>query len=80
MTEAVVVDGIRTPFGRAGGRGVLRDITHVDLVVPLMKATVERNKLDPNLIDEFNMGSVFQASTMTRSSRRWRRAPSGEPS
>jgi len=68
MTEAVVVDGIRTPFGRAGARGVLKDITHVDLVVPLMKAIVERNKLDPNLIDEFNMGSVFQASTLTRSS------------
>jgi acetyl-CoA acetyltransferase family protein len=67
MTEAVVVDGIRTPFARAGGRGVFKDITHVDLVVALMKAIVERNKLDPNLIDEFNMGSVFQASTMTRS-------------
>ncbi len=67
MTEAVVVDGFRTPFGRAGARGVFRDITHVDLVVPLLKAVVERNKLDPSLIDEFNMGSVFQAGTITRS-------------
>jgi acetyl-CoA acetyltransferase family protein len=67
MTEAVVVDGIRTPFGRAGARGVFKDITHVDLVVPLMKAIAERNKLDPKLIDEFNMGSVFQAGTITRS-------------
>ena len=67
MTEAVVVDGIRTPFARAGARGVFRDITHVDLVVSLMKAIVERNKLDPKLIDEFTMGSVFQAGTITRS-------------
>ena len=67
MTEAVVVDAVRTPFARAGGRGVLKDITHVDLVVSLMKAIVERNKLDPKLIDEFNMGSVFQAGTITRS-------------
>jgi acetyl-CoA C-acetyltransferase len=67
MIEAVVVDGIRTPFARAGARGVFRDITHVDLVVPLMKAIVERNKLDPKLIDEFTMGSVFQAGTITRS-------------
>jgi len=66
MTEAVVVDGMRTPFGRAGARGVFKDITHVDLVVSLMKAIVERNKLDPKLIDEFNMGSVFQAGTITR--------------
>jgi len=67
MQEAVVVDAVRTPFARAGGRGVLKDITHVDLVVSLMKAIVERDKLDPNLIDEFNMGSVFQAGTITRS-------------
>jgi len=66
MTEAVVVDALRTPFARAGARGVFRDITHVDLVVPLMKAIVERNKLDPNLIDEFSMGSVFQVGTLTR--------------
>ena len=37
MREAVLVDMIRTPFGRAGQRGVFRDISHVDLVVPLMK-------------------------------------------
>ncbi len=66
MTEAVVVDAVRTPFARAGARGVLRDITHVDLVVPLMKAIVERNKLDPNLIDEFSMGSVGLAGGLVR--------------
>ncbi|KPK47999.1 MAG: hypothetical protein AMJ77_01165 [Dehalococcoidia bacterium SM23_28_2] len=66
MTEAVVVDAVRTPFARAGARGVLRDITHVDLVVPLMKAIVERNKLDPNMIDEFSMGSVGLAGGLVR--------------
>jgi len=66
MTEAVVVDAVRTPFARAGGRGVLKDITHVDLVVPLLKAIVERNKLDPNLIDELSMGSVGLAGVLLR--------------
>ena len=66
MTEAVVVDAVRTPFARAGGRGVLKDITHVDLVVPLLKAIVERTKLDPNLIDEFTMGSVGLAGVLLR--------------
>jgi len=66
MTEAVVVDAVRTPFARAGGRGVLKDITHVDLVVPLLKAIVERNKLDPNLIDEISMGSVGLAGVLLR--------------
>lgn len=66
MREAVIVDMVRTPFARAGGRGVLRDITHVDLVVPLIKAIVERNKLDPNLIDEISMGSVGLVGPLLR--------------
>jgi acetyl-CoA acetyltransferase len=66
MTEAVVVDAVRTPFARAGARGVFKDITHVDLVVPLLKAIVERNKLDPNLIDEISMGSVGLAGVLLR--------------
>ena len=66
MREAVVVDMVRTPFARAGARGVLRDITHVDLVVPLIKAIVERNKLDPNLIDEISMGSVGLVGPLLR--------------
>jgi len=56
--EAVLIDAVRTPFGRAGARGVLKDITHVDFMVPLMKAIVERNKVDPNVIDEFSVGTA----------------------
>jgi acetyl-CoA acetyltransferase family protein len=66
MTEAVIVDAVRTPFGRAGARGVLKDITHVEFVVPLMKAIVERNKLDPNLIDELSIGSAQLVGVLTR--------------
>ena len=64
--EAVLVDAVRTPFGRAGNRGVLKDITHVDFMVPLMKAIVERNKLDPNVIDEFSVGSAQLVGMLTR--------------
>jgi len=66
MTEAVLVDAVRTPFGRAGARGVLKDITHVEFVVPLMKAIVERTKLDPNLIDEISIGSSQLVGVLTR--------------
>ena len=52
MKEAVVVDAVRTPFARAGAKGVLKDITHVDMMVPLLKTIIERNKLNPELIDE----------------------------
>jgi acetyl-CoA C-acetyltransferase len=67
MREAVLVDMVRTPFGRAGQRGVFRDITHVDLVVPLMKALLERNKVAAEEVDEILMGSVGIAGMLTRS-------------
>lgn len=67
MREAVLVDMIRSPFGRAGQRGVFRDITHVELVVPLMKKILERNNVGAEEVDEILMGSVGIAGMLTRS-------------
>src|SRR5438093_1796197 len=67
MREAVVVDMVRTPFGRAGQRGVFRDVTHVELVVPLLKSILERNKVAAQEVDEILMGSVGIAGMLTRS-------------
>lgn len=67
MREAVLVDMQRTPFGRAGQRGVFRDITHVDLVVPLLKSLLERNKVAAEEVDEILFGSVGIAGMLTRS-------------
>lgn len=66
LREAVVVDAVRTPFSRAGEKGVFRDVTNVELVVPILKAIVERNRLDTSLIDEIIMGSVGLAGPLTR--------------
>src|SRR3990170_8235013 len=67
MREAVLVDMVRTPFGRAGQRGVFRDVTHVELVVPLLKTVLERNDVAPEEVDEILMGSVGIAGMLTRS-------------
>ena len=56
MREAVLVDMVRTPFGRAGQRGVFRDITHVELVIPLLKGILDRNKVAGDEVDEVLMG------------------------
>jgi acetyl-CoA acetyltransferase family protein len=58
---------VRTPFGRAGQRGVFRDISHVELVTPLLKSILERNKLAAEEVDELLMGSVGIAGLLTRS-------------
>jgi acetyl-CoA C-acetyltransferase len=67
MREAVVVDMVRTPFGRAGQRGAFRDITHVELVTTLLKEVLERSKLPAEEVDEVLMGSVGIAGMLTRS-------------
>jgi acetyl-CoA C-acetyltransferase len=66
MREAVIVDHVRTPFGRAGVRGIFREITHLELMVPLFKAVVGRNHLDPGLIDEVHIGSVELSGALTK--------------
>jgi len=66
MREAVIIDGVRTPFGRAGRRGVFRTITHSELMVPLIKHFLKRNNLDPKDIDEFHVGSAALVNPMSK--------------
>ncbi len=58
MRNAVIVDAIRTPTGRRNG--VYKDIHPVDLASIPLQAIVERNDLDPELIDDVIMGNVSQ--------------------
>jgi acetyl-CoA acyltransferase len=59
MREAVIVDAIRTPVGRRDG--ALKGWHPVDLLGHTLKAIVQRNKLDPALIDDVVAGCVGQA-------------------
>jgi len=58
MRNAVIVDAVRTPVGRRNG--VFKDIHPVDLASIPLQALVERNDLDPELIDDVIMGNVSQ--------------------
>ncbi len=58
MTNAVIVDAVRTPVGRRNGK--LQDWHPVDLAAEPLKALVQRNKLDPALIEDVIMGCVMQ--------------------
>jgi len=57
--DVVILDGTRTPIGKYGG--TLRDIPAVDLGAHCIRALVQRNKLDPALIDDVIMGIVVNA-------------------
>jgi acetyl-CoA acyltransferase len=58
MTEAVIVDAIRTPGGKRNGK--LKDWHPVDLAAHVLKALQQRNDLDPALVDDVVTGCVMQ--------------------
>jgi len=58
MQQAVIVDVIRTPLGKRNGR--LKEWHAVDLGSEVVKALVDRNKIDPALIDDVITGCVMQ--------------------
>jgi acetyl-CoA C-acetyltransferase len=59
MPEAVIVDAIRTPIGRAG-KGSLKSIRADDLAAIPLRAIIERNpELDPSSIVDIMMGCGF---------------------
>ncbi len=58
MPTAVIVDAIRTPLGKRNGK--LKDVHPVDLVAQTLHAIVERNGIDPALVEDVIMGCVMQ--------------------
>ena len=61
MPEAVIVDAVRTPIGRAV-KGSLKDVRADDLAAVPLKALVERNpEVDFRETDDLMMGCGFQA-------------------
>lgn len=58
MPSAVIVDAVRTGIGKRGG--ALRGWHPADLAGHVLAALVDRNDLDPGLVDDVIMGCVTQ--------------------
>jgi acetyl-CoA acetyltransferase family protein len=58
MNNAVIIDAVRSPLGKRNGK--LKNWHPVDLASEIMQKLVERNNLDPALIDDVVMGCVMQ--------------------
>ena len=56
MPEAVIVDSVRTPIGRAF-KGSLKDLRPDETAAFILDALLERNEgLDPKLVEDVYMG------------------------
>lgn len=62
MREVVIVDGVRTPIGKAGrDKGYFKDVRADDLAVYCVKRLLEKNpKLDPKEIEDVVWGCANQ--------------------
>jgi len=64
MTEAFLVGGVRTPVGRYGG--ALSGVRPDDLAALVLKETVSRAGVDPELIEEIILGNANGAGEENR--------------
>src|SRR6516162_9081549 len=61
MRNAVIIDAVRTPVGRASAdKGYFRDVRSEDLSAHIMNALIERTKIDRKLIEDVRWGCVQQ--------------------
>ncbi|GHF48907.1 acetyl-CoA acetyltransferase family protein [Amycolatopsis bartoniae] len=77
MSEAFVLDAIRTPFGRYGG--ALAKVRPDDLAAHVLKALRERSDLDPATVDEVVLGDANQAGEDNRNVARMAALLAGWP-
>ena len=77
MSEAVIIDAIRTPVGALGG--ILASVRPDDLAAHVIRGIIERNKLDASLVDEVYFGCANQAGEDNRNIARMAALLAGLP-
>lgn len=63
MTEAFIVDAVRTPVGRRGG--TLSGVHPADLGACVLRALIGRTGIDPGSVDDVYFGCVSQIGAQT---------------
>jgi acetyl-CoA acyltransferase len=63
MREAVIVEAVRTPLGKRGGK--LESWHPVDLLGATLSELVSRSKIDPSVVDDVIGGCVSQVGEQT---------------
>ncbi len=62
VRQAVIVDVVRSPFGRAREDGALASLHPVNLYAHVLSALVDRNGVDPAMIEDVITGCVIQVA------------------
>jgi acetyl-CoA acyltransferase len=79
MTDAVIVDAVRTPIGKGKPNGTLAGVHPVDLHAHALRTLVERTGIDPGRIDDVISGAVGQVGEQSMNTARWAALAAGLP-
>ena len=61
MRDVVFVDGVRTPFGKAGPKGIYAESRADDLVINCIRELLRRNpNLSPERVDDVAIAATTQ--------------------
>ena len=77
MTEAVIIDAIRTPIGALGG--ILSPLRPDDMAASVIREVIRRADLDPALVEEVILGCANQAGEDNRNIARMSALLAGLP-
>lgn len=77
MTDAYILEGVRTPIGRYGG--ALSTIRPDDLAALVIREVVDRGGIDPEHVDEVILGAANQAGEDNRNVARMATLLAGLP-
>src|SRR5258706_1357924 len=77
MIDVVIIDAIRTPIGALGG--ILASVRPDDMAALVIEEIVQRNKLDPALVEEVFFGCANQAGEDNRNVARMAALHAGLP-
>jgi 3-oxoadipyl-CoA thiolase len=77
MTEAVIIEAVRTPLGRHGG--ILKGVRADDLAALVLAEVVKRAQVEPGLVEEVYMGCANQAGEDNRNVARMATLLAGFP-
>lgn len=77
MRDAVIIDGVRTPIGTLNGS--LRQVRPDDLASHVIKELLQRQKIDPSMIEDVVFGCTNQAGEDNRNVARMAALLAGLP-
>ena len=79
MSDALIVDAVRTPVAKGKPGGAYADIHPVELHAHVLRALIERTGIDPGQLDDVISGAVGQVGEQSGDTARWALLAAGFP-